>query len=184
MAAVLAASIVVIGGAVTFGIRQQARAGTALDLGEGEHNLCIPAPKASSSGNTIVGDAYVRNSSKVPVEIVSVSLVEPDGLALRESLLVPVLDGEDGVGVRHADNPAPLPKAWGSRRATAGTILEPGVKWNLVVVVNSRGQEGDIAAAQGARVLYRIPTGRMYHQDTVTSILVSGISCDEALKLY
>lgn len=154
------------------------RTGDVLDLGHGEHNICVPAPSTAGDG-TMFGDTVLRNRSDSPITITAVDLVEPQGMRLREAVLVTVEPGTDLIGMRHVSNPEPLPASWDDRVRAEGTVVRPDEEWNLVSIVENDAD--GLASSKATRIYYETADGKGYRQDTITALLVTTGSCEDAL---
>jgi hypothetical protein len=146
--------------------------GTALNLGHHSGTVCVPAPK---NDDVIFGDTLLRQEADDRVTISDVSLVNAEGMALRDSYLVQIRPGEALVGFRLASDQAQMPANWNARVPAEGSVLEPGSEWNLVLVIDSPPHV--TASADAARVRYR-HEDQDRTQDTRTSMMTAE-SCDD-----
>lgn len=150
--------------------------GKALNLGFDRGSVCVPAPE---DDETVFGDTLLRQEADVPVTITDVSLVEPEDMTLTKAFLVQVQPGEPLVGMRYASDESGLPEKWDQRIEAEGAVVRPGDEWNVVLVVDSPHEL--TASAEAARIRYE-QGGTAYQQDTLTRILTTEISCEEALQ--
>lgn len=155
--------------------------GDALGLGQGEHDVCVPAPSTVERG-TMFGDSVLENRSDSAVTISAVELVEPQGMRLREAALVMVEPGADLIGIRHVSNSEPLPASWDNRVPAEGAVVRPGEEWNLVPIVESDAE--GVASAKATRIYYETANGKKFQQDTITALLVTTGSCEDALARW
>jgi hypothetical protein len=168
---------VLAGLAASSGCGDTGRVGDRLDLGQGHSTVCMPAP---DSGAAIFGDTTLRNRGDATVAIDAVSLVDARDLTLTAAYLVELGPDESLVGIRDADDTWSLPALWQRRVEATGAVVEPTEEFNLVLVVESHAP--GTASAESARIFYRVPSGARFHQDTVTTILVTHSTCKEALR--
>ena len=146
--------------------------GAALNLGYDRGTVCVPAPH---NDDVTFGDTLLRQEADERVTISDVSLVNADGMAIRDTYLVQIRPGEALVGFRLASDEAQMPATWNERIPAAGAVLEPGSEWNLVLVIDS---PPDVtASADAARVRYR-HEGEEFTQDTLTGMMTAE-SCDD-----
>jgi hypothetical protein len=146
--------------------------GAALNLGYDSGTVCVPA---TDSDDVVFGDTLLRQEVDARVTISDVSLVNPDGMAIRDTYLVQIGPGEALVGFRLASDEAQMPAKWSERVPAEGAVLEPGSEWNLVLVIDSPANV--TASADAARVRYR-HDGEEFTQDTVTGMMTA-VSCDD-----
>lgn len=80
----------------------------------------------------VFADETLENVSTDPVTIDEVRLVEPDGLTLRESFLLPIVNRTlMGTGALPPSVPV-----WAERQQAIGADLAPGETWNLALVLD------------------------------------------------
>ena len=151
--------------------------GQQLDLGQGEFNLCVPAP-ADPGVHVIFGDVFLQHSGSELIKITNVELVESQNLELIEAALVELAAEDALVGLRYTTTLDDAPEGWKDRTAAIGSTLEPGDSRNLVFVVAKTG--GELGSANAVRVHYDSRDDAAW-QETNTRMLVSDGPCEDAL---
>jgi hypothetical protein len=128
------------------------------------------------------GYEVLEHSGTRDLKIDRVELVDPEGVALDQALVVPVnrrLIGSWGQFPPPDDVLQATGVGWTERREAAGALLSPGSTHNIVMVLSDTNPEEE-AAIRGLRVSYVEPsTNEKYVLTTALEFVVQD-SCEES----
>ena len=116
----------------------------AMNMGGGDAWVCAPV---SDGAEVLIGDHLVAPSDR-EVIVTAIDLVDPDGLTLVDSWLLP--EGEGAIGAMLY--PPPDSPSWRARVDPEGARLAPASAWNVVVLLS---RTSEVATADAITVAYR-----------------------------
>ena len=128
----------------------------------GGYEVCVQ----SDAAMVTFGDV-VRTSNGAAVLMDSIDLIDPEGLELRESYLVPI-EGTTSLG---SDAYPPDPEVWNRRIDVRGTVVDPGTDITALFAVAPVGG-GEVHRSAGYTARYWLD-GRLIEATSTARFVVA-----------
>ncbi|MCG1023490.1 hypothetical protein [Sutcliffiella horikoshii] len=155
--------------------------GSSLNLGETPGMDCVPGGDGVSR---MFGDTFLIHEGEGEITITDISLVNADGLELKEAVLVKLNPDEALLGFGEwppTDTPEfPLPENWDDRIEAVDAKIQPNDKWNLVFALTSTSP--DTGSADAVKIEYKDSAGKTFEQETLIRYFITSSKCEEVLK--
>lgn len=156
-------------------------AGSSLNLGETPGMDCVPGGDGASR---MFGDTFLIHEGDEEITITDISLVNADGLELKEAVLVKLNPDEALLGFGEwppTDTPEfPLPENWDDRVEAVDAKIKPNEEWNLVFALTSTSE--GTASTDAIKIVYKDSAGETFEQETLIRYFITSSTCEEVIK--
>ncbi|WP_042221002.1 hypothetical protein [Oceanobacillus manasiensis] len=152
--------------------------GSSLNLGETTGMDCVPGENGASR---MFGDTFLIHEGDEEITITDISLVNADGLELKESVLVKLNSDEALLGFGEwpptDSTDFPLPKNWDNRVEAIGAKVQPNEMRNLVFALTSTSSE--TGSTDAVKIEYKDSTGKTFEQETLIRYFITSDECED-----